>query len=337
MKLNEVFAPLKENDVKGKKVTKSYPILYHMTDYQGFSHTVSNDSLTSQRQPYISVTYDKDMLHVGGRDHYHFRFQMDGEKILSNHEGYYYTSYAHIVGNGSGKHWYDEKEIGVQTKSLTPFKEVCLKVDILIPVFSRSFIQWLFYKTSSIRGVEALAIVLNEWKKPITVGGKRPFTDEEKAFLQDCFKLRNTDFEEALEILVEKYDGVQDHFGKKLTSKRLKNEKYIPARVGELNDILAEKPFDKIDVSALKRSVGQTVKVLNPEKADEIMRDLEKHSLFNPYLAPINWRILFRDIADDDDYESYYDDMAKESKQREAFYKEDTAFSKYMKHNKAAA
>ena len=318
---------LLEHDVKGDKVTKSYDKLYHITDYTGVAHTVKTNTLNAQRQGYISVTYDDNVTVVGGRDHYHFRFIINGD-VLNKYDGFYYTSWAR-VSDGS-KHWYDEKEIGVQTTAINPFSQFCEGFEILINVFSRSLIQWLFYKTESIRGIEALAIIKTKWKVPlyVNVDGRRPLTKEENDFLTECFKVRDLPFEDALRHLVQKFD-IADHFGGKITTKKIDDAEIINTQLDKINDIVAGKKYKDINIVALEKTVYETLEKIDPNFKNTF-DELKSKGIFSVHTKPVNWSILFKEISKDSEY-SYIDEMVKEIKNSESFYN-DPMYADFVKN-----
>jgi hypothetical protein len=332
MRYKELF----EHSFKNERVDAPYKLLYHITDYQGVVLTVFNNSLNALRQSRISTTYDPTMFIVGGRSHYHFRFTLDGVKVFNNFDCFYYKSYAYYP-DGS-KHWYDEKEIGIETKHLTPFNEYCKNFDILIPVFSRSFIQWLFYKVDNFnhRGIDAIHIIDSDWQIPITCQ-QRSLTIDERNFINDCCNIKNKNFHSALRFLVSKYDNIADHLDKVMSIKTLDAERFIPQQLKKINSILAEKPLNEINVDDLITTVKETLYGLTDRpQADIIFNIIKNNGLFSPYNSPIEWSNLFNDVSNNESLEYTIDRMNTEKKKLHDLSNDpEYMFNSYIRHSKA--
>jgi len=345
MRANELF----ENDVKGEPAdAAAHPILYHITDYTGLSYSVSTNSLRSKTSSYLSTTYDPGMNSVGGRHHYHFKFILDGRKCLESYGGDYYKSYAEYTDR-SGKHWYDEKEIGLRTAKVEPLSEFCDGLVILINVFSRSFIQWMFYNikesvsfTGSLnnsaapKGIHSLHTFLQEWKKPLFAAdgeSHRALTIEEKKFLNDCLGLinKNVDFDKALYILAQKYEGkIADHSGANLTSTALDKEKYTTEIRSGFNKLLASGPITKINPNKTKAFVRKCLKKLGyADRVEEFMSWFEQADLFNPRLEPIRWGGIFDNFIkfDEDELKADIEYAREELARRIAAFGDDERFA----------
>lgn len=314
MRLIDLF----ENDVKGDSVDPSdHTTLFHLTDWRGLSHSINQNSLSS-RSSYVSTTYDSAMNSVGGRNHYHFKFILDGKKCLEQYSGNYYKSYAHQ--SDGNLHWYNEKEIGLNTREIKPLSQYCTGLVILISVFSRSFIQWMFYEnkedhdmfgnlrnSQAPKGITSIRKINHEWKKPLYIQLEteiRPLNKEESQFLNDCFELSNKDinFDSALYSLAGKYPGkIKDHMGKVIKTQVLDKEKYAAEIRNGFNDLLANKPISKIEPNKTREYVKKwIVKLGFKEDLPRIMKALEAEDLFNPDLEPIRWGGIFDDLIEGD-------------------------------------
>ena len=344
MRVNELF----ENDVKGDPANAvDHPQLYHMTDYTGLSYSISNNSLRS-KSSYLSTTYDSNMNSVGGRMHYHFKFILNGTKCLETYGGDYYKSYAHYT-DGSGKHWYDEKEIGLRTRSIEPLNDFCDGLVIIINMFSRSFIQWMFYAindstsftgtvnhSAAPKGIQSLHTLLQDWKKPLYVAtseSHRDLTSEEKKFLNDCFSLihQNVDFDRALYLLAQKYEGkIADHSGANITSAILDKEQYTTELRTGFNKLLASGPIDKIDPKKTRAYVRDWIKKLGyADRVDEFMKWFEQADLFNPRLEPIRWGSIFDNLIkfDEEDLKGDIEYAGEELARRVKAFGDDIRFA----------
>lgn len=311
------YSELLEFDVKGKKAsTTKYKQLYHLTDYRGFSYSVSQDKLSAFRYPYISTTYDPNMNSVGGRDHYHFKFILNGTKILSEFEANHYKSYANYT-DGSGKHNYDEKEIAIDTKALSPLRDYVDGLVITIDIYSRSFIQWMFYTISerssfmggetqaaAPRGINSLFEFHRTWGKPLYVQSGttiRNLNEKEKAFISFCYKLikRKITFDKALELLTTEFpEEIKDHWGERLTVDELKSDKIFAKVMTKINNELTSKPIGKLKPERIKQVIINGFKVFG--YSDDIIarfiKACEENNMFHQLVEPIFWNIIFKDI-----------------------------------------
>jgi hypothetical protein len=334
-----------EASVKGKKVEPgSYKTLYHLTDYIGFSHSINTNCLSTLRSDRICTTYDPVMNHVGGRDHYHFKFALNGTKCLNNFEAYEYKSYATYT-DGSGSLDWNEREISLMTKKIEPLSSYVDAVIILISPFSRSFVQWMFYnirksddsffggpeRSTAPRGITSMRTVMNEWKKPILIGDDntiRHMTDKEHAFMQDCFKLdyQNKNFNRALLALAKKWSLI-GYFKEPLTVTTLVREKLRPAIITQLNKIMAMKPIDTIDMNKVKATVKAGITRMGYGKdVNRLMTAFEDAHMFHPVVEPAKWGTIFGWMVTDkstDKIIKYVNDMKSELARKVEYYKTD--------------
>lgn len=316
MRLQEL---LLEKEVRGAKVKPgTYDHLYHITDYQGFSVSVNKNSLNAFRQDYISTTWDVSMNSVGGRWHYHFKFILDGQKCLSEFPAYRHKSYARYT-DGSGDHDWDEREVALETRSIAPLNEYLSGLVILVPIFSRSFMQWMFYEIqergsilggkitdSAPKGIESLRVLFKDWSVPLYVQDKgssyRALNQKEKLFINDCFKLirRGMDYRKALTLMVDKYpEEIEDHMDDKMTPAGLATEKVVHKYIKRINDAIGEKDIYKMSTNRVRKIISGMFKDLNYSEDDihRIMKACEENQMFHPMVEPITWSIMIRNLV----------------------------------------
>lgn len=347
MKANELI----ENDIRGKSaVPEKYPVLYHLTNYQGFAYTISQNSLKAFRYPYVSTTYDKNINAVGGRDHYNLKFILDGSTLIETYGGHHYKSYAKYT-DGSGKHWYDEKEIGVDTKEIEPFERYCTGLVFLRKIYSRTFVQDMFYPVNETHnfmgglnssaapiGAAMLRKFLVDWKKPIFVqegSTIRSLTNVEMDFIVSCFKLIKKDipFNKALKYLISKYENqIEDNDLDKnmMSTDRIKSYNNLVKIVNKLNSILTTKPIAKLSQKVLENFI---TKILNQlPDAKQLLDYLKENNLIDTIIPPVRWKGLFKDIIDKDNSGIKYNlEEIKNLVDR----KDLMMLSKYTTHSKA--
>lgn len=314
MRLQELF----EKEIKGAMVKPgAYSTLYHITDYQGFSVSVSKNSLNAFRQDYISTTWDPTMNAVGGRDHYHFKFVLNGDKCLTAFPANRHKSYAKY-SDGSGHHDWDEREVALQTKSISPLNEYVTGLTLLVPIYSRSFIQWMFYEIkewhsfmgnkvtdSAPKGIESLRVVFKDWGIPLSVyeqGAARPLNQKEKLFINSCFKLirKGMHFDKALKLLVDEYpEEIADHFDGPLTSHGLRAAGLVPKYLKQINNAIGEKDIYKMNTNKVRVIIQKMLKELgyDEDSIARVIRACEENQMFHPMVEPVNWSTIIRGIV----------------------------------------
>ncbi len=314
MRLIDLF----EKEIRGAVVKPgTYDTLYHLTDYQGFSVSVNKNSLNAFRQNYISTTWDESMNSVGGRDHYHFKFLLNGDKCLSEFPANRHKSYAQYT-DGSGHHDWDEREVALQTQSIAPLQDYLTGLAIIIPIYSRSFIQWMFYEIrewnslmggkvtdSAPKGIESLRVVFKDWGVPLyrSENGKlRPLTQKEKLFINDCFGLihKGITFKNALITLVDKYpEEIDDHMRDKMTPAGLSMEQLAPKYIKRINKAIGEKDIYRMNTNSVRKVVKGMFEDLKYSTDDvhRLMKACEENQLFHPMMEPLWWSIIIRNLV----------------------------------------
>lgn len=307
---------LSENDIRLDKVEfDDIPsIVYHITDYTGFAYSIENDSLVSLRQSGVSFTTNPDLLSIGGRDHYVFRLGLS-KNALIDHDMYRYKSTFQYVGSGNtdvGE--YREDEIRTTDTAVGDILENLEELTLLVSVFSRSFVQWMFYnnkngsesfldakKSGSDRAVKYLELIMDH-DIPIyyqNLDTKRLLKQNEISFIHDCFKLarNNAPFSKALTWLAKKYPNIKNHITGNVDYDTIKREKHLPEVVKFFN-AMSEIPKSKIDPNKTREFVSQILDKIgygHNAKA-HVMSVLDKYNLFHPVVEPVSWFSMFRDL-----------------------------------------
>ena len=317
MKITDI---LTEDDRKGRRAKAGkFSLLYHLTDYRGFSYSVSQNALKGLRQTGISFTHNPNLNGVGGRDHYHFKFIVDGDALLKQYTGHHYTSSAISIGSNGpeGKHHWNEDEIRIEEPKISPLSDFVTGLVILVPIFSRSFIQWMFYDitesrgmfdqglSAAPRGIESLAVFAKKWNKPIMVlegESARNLTATELTFISDCYRLAHTKltFDDALYQLADKYpDQIKDHWNKSISTKKIKKEKLLRPIGDTINGELAQKKINQVNINSLRKKVYAGIKQMGFDSSEfsQIKTALEQSKLFSPVIAPIVWAGIFRSMV----------------------------------------
>lgn len=307
---------LKE-DVQQKEKVQDHPYLYHLTDYVGFSHSINTNQLNALRQRGISTTFNENIHYIGGRFHYHFKFVLDGKKILSNYNTSYYRSFAQIAGTGK-KHEYKEDEVRIDSSSVSPLSDYVLGVHILVRIMSRSFIQWMFYKidstayfadmprSSAPSGIYSLKKIAIDMKKPLFVldaNKIRKLNKIENDFLNDCYLLaeQKSDFDTALFELTKKYN-ILGHDLKPIKHAAVIRSRHSKKIENTINQLLTSTPINKIHKTAIKKTVQSLIKLLgySNQETSEIIDILESNGLIDPLVPPVDWLRIFSDLILDD-------------------------------------
>jgi hypothetical protein len=295
-----------------------FDYLYHITDHHGFAYTVDQNALRGLRQGYVSTTFDPKKNGVFGYSHYDFKFVLDAKALVSEYGGFYYDHHIQ-VGDRRKLESLDEREIGVETKSIEPFDKYLLGVVLLMPMFSQKAIQWLLYDNSASRGfmgpdksaaprtIETLYKVMVEWKKPIWMaaegGGQRKLTDQEIQFLKDVMAIhtRGGDFDAGMRKLAAKYP-IKDHWNKDLDQTMVVRRQKAERIYMMFNKYYQDRRFDKVDPNVPRKLMAKVLDILklNNNIGSVVMGALEDAGLFHQAIAPVDWGIIIKPLMDGD-------------------------------------
>lgn len=306
---------LYENDIRQNSANlNDFNRLYHITDYIGLSYSVSTNTLTSLRQTGVSFTYSKNVNSVGGRNHYDFKLILDSKKLYEDsYNAHYYKSLA-SVSDGT-THTYDEKEVRIEEAEIKPLSRYLNGVVILIDIFSRKFIQWMFYKiteTTSFfgtttsgapRGIDSLRKLVMEWNVILYRQGNkiRRLNQNELKFISECYKLAmdpDENFRSALKKLTYLFPNIKDHFGNILSHETVNREDHAHDIMNKINHQLAGIPIKKIDPKKTRQVILSCIKQLGyndniVKNFDHIFSELQ---LYSPAIEPVVWSSIFKDF-----------------------------------------
>lgn len=297
-----------------KKKTKT-DVLYHLCDYHGYSYSIDNDALRSLRGSYVSTTNDPSMNSVGGRSHYDFKMVLDGQKLAESYELFEYTDYFYFTGSRK-RNAYNEREIGVETKSIEPLSTYLKGTILRFNLFSEKGIQWLLYKPSAYKGlfdnakgeaphaITTLYKQIFEWRKPVWVAETgQLLTKKEMAFLRDAHAIisQGGDFKTGFEELAKTYPIVS-HDGEPLTNTDVQRMFLAPKLVDMLNAYYENRKRKDIkpeQVSSLLSTIISAIGLGN-NATSVIMGAIEGSGLLHPATEPVTWGGIIRDAMSGD-------------------------------------
>lgn len=276
---------------------KVYDNLYHLTNYKGLAHSVINNAISALRTPTVSTTYDPTMNGVVGRDHYDFKFILDGRKIAETWDTRYHDEVVRL-SNGTVESM-NERELVVETKIIEPLDEYVKGIVILIPILSQKMIQWLFYRNNYIKGANALLTITNDWKKPLyKTDGKSFFKldDNEKEFIKDAFNLakRDVKYRRALYELSKKYN-ILSHDGDAV-DKLSVLRRIIANKINKLfNAYYNGRVVTEVDPQYVRELVYKSLRALklNDNIVATVMGAIEDAELFHPRTEAYHWSLVF--------------------------------------------
>lgn len=341
---------LLEHDRKGKPVMRRYRRLYHITDYHGLAYSVSRNHLKSLRQSGVSMTTKEEIMDVGGRNHYHFKLVLDGQRLLDQYPAHYYRSFART--SDGGRHEWKESEVRVEADIIEPLRDYLIDLIIMIPLFSESFIQWMFYenitytgfldnsKSESPRVVSILRILVEDWGVPLSYQDRqrntRALNEREWGLMRFCFDLdhEGLTYKQALERIADAYPELIDHDGDRLDGDTVRRRTVIPKIVRTLNRELGGKSVTEIDPKHTRRVIMGLLRDLGlgDNMLAQIMAELDREDLFHPVVEPVSWTGIFRPLIkhDFDQASMIIRFMGKEyRRKREAFPGYDTGEWQY--------
>ncbi len=285
-----------------------HKFLYHMTDHHGYAYTIDRDALRSLTGSHVSTTYDPNNNYIYGQNHADFKFVLNAKPLVSKYGGFEYDFHSR-QSDGSFVSL-DEREIGINTQSIEPFKPYLVGTVLLFGIFTRKAIQWLLYdnperkhnygKTAAPRAVEALYRQVMIWKRPIWIGAEvRKPTAKEVAFLKDAFRIheRGGNFKDGMLALTDKWPVV-DHFGRMLDGRTVARLEQSEEIYGILNAYYRDRPYTEVDPDHVRRLFKRSLDVLglNANITTTIMHEIEKHGLFHPVMEPVEWGVVIKNL-----------------------------------------
>lgn len=303
--------------------TTNYEYLYHLTNAHGFAYSIENNALRGLRHNTVSTTYDPTMNSVLGYHHNFFKLILDAPSI-ANKYGIY--TFDHRIKDTDGNiESANEHEMRVNNREVSPLTDFCKGIVLLLNIFSEravlflssSNVGWKPFldeeRSGAITAIEAYEIVKNIWKLPVYVGRTmRPITPEEIAFLDKILKLtqQKLSSDQILELLVP-HHNIIDFDDKQLTIDMIKRRKFSNQIETMFHDCLSTTEIIDIDPNNIRKTVEKSLNLLGYGNNTKItiMHELEKYKLFNPYIAPVEWSIIFNDLIDTGDIDQVLDDI----------------------------
>lgn len=299
---------------KGKTTHDTdYDKLYHLTNANGFSLSIEQNKLSTLRNNYISTTYDPTLNGFIGGDHYFFKFVLDAQSLAKNYGVFDFDFHTTYSDGTTGS--LNEREVGIETKEIEPLDEYVTGFVLLFDLFSQTAIQWLLRPHGNTKGfldyskseappaIKTIQTIVS-WGKPLWIGeeGKIP-NQKEKQFLNDIWKLYKDGVDEykGLEILSDKYEVV-DFFKKRIDSETVKRRQKGPKLTDLFNNYFTSKPIRELKISEIKSVVAKGIDILGfgGNVKQMILGKAEEAGAFHPAIAPVEWSIVFRDLADGD-------------------------------------
>lgn len=292
---------------KGEEArSEDHAVLYHLTDYHGYAHSISNDFLQSTGG--VCTTWNPDMNGVGGRWHYDFKFVLSG-KLLDSYGGDHYTDHFRYAGDD---HWtpFEEDEIRLRTRKIEPLSDYLLGTIFLFDIFSEKSVQWLLYKNvettgflggdkaAAPRAIDCVYKQLFELKKPIwkrEIG--QPLDAQEMRFIRDAYKISKSGgtFKDGLIKLCARYPIV-GHNAKPMDATMAKRQFLAPKLVDMLNRYYVDRKVSDIKVPQVKRLIERMLTAIGigNNAVAILMHEIEQAGLFHVMTPPVVWSSLFR-------------------------------------------
>jgi len=297
---------LSERYGKGEEVT-SARFLYHLTDYHGYAYTIDQDSLKTLRSHYVSTTDNPKMNSVGGRDHYDFKFVLDGEAVLAKYKANRYVdSYQEIdVGGRRRTKAYKEYEVGIETTAIEPLSTFLVGTILRFNLFSERGLQWLLYRPTEFKGlfdakrsaaphaIKMLYRQLFEWRKPVWVGEQgKLLSRQEMSFIHDAHDIieRGGSFKTGFEQLADKYPIVS-HDDEPVVGVDVRRMFLAPKLVKALNGYYRDRPRGKVRVDDVRKLLNHIFDVIGigNNAVAIIMHEIDKSGLLHPSTEPVTW------------------------------------------------
>lgn len=311
MRIDEVI--IKQSDVFHDT---DYERLFHICDSHGFAYAVQEDALKSLRHGYVSTTYDPTMNEFLGMNHPAFKFVLDGKALVRDFGARTVDFHTQEIGGGRSRHKsLGEREIGIQTKSISPLSQYLTGVVIIFPLYRQKALQDLLYdhsaykgfmdqaKAAAPRGIETI-FELKERGVPIwyrTVGGE--LSKQDWVFLRAVKAVhdRGGDFEAGMRAIAARFP-LQDHQGNDLDKRMVTRRQKREAIVKMLNSYYTGRRKEQVKPAAVK---GLMVKILNTLGMNNnistvIIQACEEANLFHPVTAPVQWTGIVRDLMNGD-------------------------------------
>lgn len=307
MRLFDLF-----EDIKGNiNHNIEYDTLYHLTDSHGFSFSIDSNSLKSLRNYYVSTTYDKNMNSFVGGNHYDFKFILNGKKLAKNY-GAFEFDYHFNYSDGS-RSSANEREIGINTKSIEPLNEYVTGVILLFDIFSEKCVKWLLSdnnkhqsfmdaeKAQAPPAIQTLKTIALRWKKPIYVGiEQRQLNKQEIEFLKKLFKLNSSgkNYKEALLALVNQYN-IKDFDDEVLDSTFLNRRNKKDEITDMFNNFYRTHKVKDISETDVQKLVVDAMNMLNLNNniQNTIIHCAKQYGMFGSHIPPVEWAIVFKDIV----------------------------------------
>lgn len=300
---------------KGKTTHKiKYDYLYHLTDSQGFSHSVDSNTLKSLRNYYISTTHDPEMNAFPGGNHYNFKFVLDAKPLVKKYGAF---TYDFQITYTDGTHESaNEREIGIETKKIEPLSDYLIGVVLLSPIFSQTFLQDLLYhnpeskgfldaaKSAAPRSVETLFYVIEKLKKPVwSIKVGQELTEKEWAFLKDIRTLhkRKASFKKGLLRLADKYQ-IKGHQGETLDAEIVARRQKADSLTKMFNKYFTSRKIKHIKSEQVAKLVVRGMRMLKygDNIIGSIISKAKEENLFHKAVPPVEWSIVFRHLMDGD-------------------------------------
>lgn len=301
---------------QGKTSHKTkYDYLYHLTDSQGFSHSIDSNTLKTLRNVYISTTYDPTMNSFVGGNHYNFKFVLDAKPLVEKY-GAFTFDFTMTYTDGTNESA-NEREIGIDTKIIEPLSDYLVGVVLLSPIFSQKFVQDLLYyntenkgsmfgasKSAAPRSIETIFYIIEKLKKPVwnkEVG--QDLTEKEWAFLKDVRILhkRGAGFDKGLLRLADKYE-LTGHWNKPIDAEIVARHQKSNSLTNMFNKYFTSRKIKQIKPEQTARLVVRAMKMLKygDNIIGSIISKAKEENLFHPVVPPVEWSIVFRHLIDGD-------------------------------------
>ncbi len=323
---------------------EEHRMLYHLTDSHGYAYSIAQNALKSTTTE-VSVTYDPNMNHVGGKHHIDFKFVLSRD-VISRYGAHHYNDYYRYVGDSSRRKMsHKEQELRIETKAIEPLNEFLLGTVLLFPILSEKGVQWLLYDNEAMpnslfsrhlsdapRAVHSIYRQLYEWKKPIwkdKVGTL--LSEQEMSFIRDAHEISVSGgtFKDGLIKLAEKYP-LLDHWGKMLDPTTAKRQFLAPKLVKMLNGYYTTRKIKDLNMDEVKRllvAIFEAIGIGN-NATTVVMHAIEVNGMLHRATAPVTWGIIIKDLMDGDVEQALSDVayLAKEDASKRVWHDESDMF-----------
>ncbi len=326
---------------------------YHLTDYHGYSYSISSDKLSTLNYGGLSLTTNPKINSIYGKSHTDFKFVLSSDFLKLYDANYYSDSYIEIGVNGQRKtKTFKEDEIRLQNKSIDHLSSYLQGTVLLSDLFSEKTIQWFLYSCLANNGsffsgealseapmaIESMYTQLYIWKKPIWIKeiGNLP-SKEEMMFIKDCHNIAKSGkgFKEGIKKLAAKYPII-DHFGEMIDPVYAKRM-FVSSKVVEvLNSYYAGRKYTKTSKEGILKTITRCIKLIGVgnNELGALLDRIERSSLLHPTTKAVQWGSILKDLIKfdiDGAFETikYYE---KENAKNVEWYDSDSSLRKYQTH-----